>query len=280
MRSDSDDLPSVTPADRLIRRTCSQALEIHLQRGSHGSEIRFRHAPDNARRDLPRSGRRPFDRQGQCLLNRSRKEGSVNGAPDFAPVTLVVTNIGKTTGEAIPDNAKAASALVSLIKAQGVAPADIQTSNLSISHIFSQPSRGQATAPTITGYSVSNTVALKFHDIPRLGGLLDRAVTAGANSVSSVGFDHADPSALLDKARALAVADATRKANVYAAGAKIGRPMTLTEEQGRTPTARYLLRAYTATAAVPTPIEAAKDKLTVTARFALAESNWRSHKLS
>jgi hypothetical protein len=95
MRSDSDDLPSVTPADRLIRRTCSQALEIHLQRGSHGSEIRFRHAPDNARRDLPRSGRRPFDRQGQCLLNRSRKEGSVNGAPDFAPVTLVVTNIGK-----------------------------------------------------------------------------------------------------------------------------------------------------------------------------------------
>jgi Protein of unknown function (DUF541) len=144
MRSDSDDSPSVTPADRLIRRACSQALEIHLQRGSHGSEIRFRHAPDNARRDLPRSGRRPFDRQRQCLLD----EGSVNAAPDFAPVTLVVTNIGKTTGEAIPDNAKAASALVSLIKAQGVAPADIQTSNLSISPIFSQPSRDQETAPT------------------------------------------------------------------------------------------------------------------------------------
>jgi uncharacterized protein YggE len=118
-------------------------------------------------------------------------------------------------------------------------------------------------------------VALKFHDIPRLGGLLDKAVTAGANSVSSVGFDHTDPSVLLDKARALAVADAKRKANVYAnaAGAKIGRLMTLTEEQGRNPIARYLPRAYMATAAVPTPIEADEDKLTVTARFELTESN-------
>jgi uncharacterized protein YggE len=43
---------------------------------------------------------------------------------------------------------------------------------------------------------VSNIVAPKFHDIPRLGGLLDKGVTAGANSVSSVGFDHTDPSAL------------------------------------------------------------------------------------
>jgi uncharacterized protein YggE len=52
-------------------------------------------------------------------------------------------------------NAKAANALVSLIKAEGVAPADIQTSEVSISPMFSQPSAGQATAPTITGYSVS-----------------------------------------------------------------------------------------------------------------------------
>ena len=112
-------------------------------------------------------------------------EGSVNAAPDFARVTLDVTNTGKTAGEAMADNAKAASALVSLIKAEGVAPADIQTSNLSISPIFSQPSRGQVTAPTITGYSVSNIVALKFHDIPRLGGLLDKAVTAPIQFLAS-----------------------------------------------------------------------------------------------
>jgi uncharacterized protein len=143
-------------------------------------------------------------------------EGSVNAAPDFARVTLGVTNTAKTAGEALADNTKAASALVSLIKAQGVAPADIQTSNLSISPMFSQPPRGQEIAPTITGYNVNNNVALKVHDIPRLGELLDKAVTADANSVYGIGFDHTDPSGLLDNARAVAVADARRKANIYA----------------------------------------------------------------
>ena len=83
-------------------------------------------------------------------------EGSVGAVPDFARVTLGVTSTGKNAGEAMAANAKAANALVSLIKAEGVAPADIQTSELSISPMFSQPSAGQRTEPTITGYSVSN----------------------------------------------------------------------------------------------------------------------------
>ena len=66
-------------------------------------------------------------------------EGSVNAAPDFARVALGVTNTEKTAGEAMAANAKAANALVSLIKSEGVAPADIQTSEVSISPMFSNP---------------------------------------------------------------------------------------------------------------------------------------------
>ena len=152
-------------------------------------------------------------------------EGSVNAPPDFARVMLGVTNTAKTAGEAMAANANAANALVSLIKSGGVAPADIQTSEVSISPMFSQPAPGQRTAPTITGYSVSNNVAVTLRDIPRLGALLDKAVTAGANSIYGVGFGHNDTSALLDSARTAALADANRKANVYAigAGARIGR---------------------------------------------------------
>ena len=138
-------------------------------------------------------------------------EGSVGAAPDFAHVTLGVTSTGKTAGEAMAANAKAANALVSLIKSEGVASADIQTSEVSISPMFSQASPGQQAAPTITGYSVSNNVAVTLRDIPRLGSLLDKAVAAGANSIYGVGFGHNDPSALLDKARPLAVADARRE---------------------------------------------------------------------
>ncbi len=201
-------------------------------------------------------------------------EGSVSAAPDFARVTLGVTTTAKNAGEAMAANARAASALVSLIKAEGVAPADIQTSELSISPMFSQPAPGQTTAPTITTYTVSNNVAVTVRDIPRLGALLDKAVGGGANSVYGVAFGHSDLSALLDKARPLAVADARRKAEIYASagGARIGRLMVLTEEAGRQPPIAFS-RAYASAAAPPTPIEAGEDKLTVTvtARFELIQ---------
>jgi uncharacterized protein len=201
-------------------------------------------------------------------------EGSVNAAPDFARVTLGVTSAGRNAGEAMAANSKAANALVLLIKSEGVAPADIQTSEMSISPMFSQAAPGQQTAPTITGSSVSTNVAVTLRDIQRLGSLLDKAVTAGANSVYGISFSHNDPSALLDKARPLAVADARRKAEIYAnaGGARIGRLMVLTEEPGRQPPVAFS-RAYTAGGAAPTPIEAGEDKLTVTvtARFELTQ---------
>jgi uncharacterized protein len=201
-------------------------------------------------------------------------EGSVSAALDFARVTLGVTSTGKNAGEAMAANAKAANALVSLVKAEGVAPADIQTSELSISPMFSQAPPGQQTAPTITGYSVSNNLTVTLRDIPRLGALLDKAVAAGVNSIYGIGFGHNDPSALLDKARPLAVADARRKAEIYATagGARIGRLMVLTEEAGRQMPVAFS-RTFAAGAPAPTPIEAGEDKLTVTviARFELTQ---------
>jgi uncharacterized protein YggE len=201
-------------------------------------------------------------------------EGSVSAAADFARVTLGVTSTGKNAGEAMAANAKAANALVSLVKAEGVAPADIQTSELSISPMFSQAPPGQQTAPTITGYSVSNNLTVTLRDIPRLGALLDKAVAAGVNSIYGIGFGHNDPSALLDKARPLAVADARRKAEIYATagGARIGRLMVLTEEAGRQMPVAFS-RTFAAGAPAPTPIEAGEDKLTVTviARFELTQ---------
>jgi uncharacterized protein len=201
-------------------------------------------------------------------------QGSVSAAPDFAQATLGVTTTGKTAGEAMAANAKAANALVSVIKAEGVAPADIQTSDMSIAPMFSQPSPGQTTPQTITGYSVSNNVSVMVRDMPRLGPLLDKAVAAGANSIYGIGFGHNNPSALLDKARPIAVADARRKAEIYASagGARIGRLMVLTEEAGRQPPVAFS-RTYAAGGAAPTPIEAGEDQLTVTvtARFELTQ---------
>jgi uncharacterized protein len=201
-------------------------------------------------------------------------EGSIRAAPDFARVTLGVTTTGKTAGEAMEANAKTANALVSLVKAEGVAPADIQTSAISVSPILSQPSARQESAPAITGYSVSNDVTVMVRDIPSLGALIDKAVAGGANSIYGISFGHNDASALLDKARPLAVGDARRKAEIYAGagGASVGRLMVLTEDAGPQPPVTFS-RAYASNTAASTPIEAGEDKLTVTvtARFELTQ---------
>ncbi len=201
-------------------------------------------------------------------------EGSVRVAPDFARVTLGVTTTGKDAREAMAANAKQANALVALIKSEGVSAADIQTSGLSISPISSNQPPARPETPTIVGYSVSDMVTVTVRDISALGALLDKAAAAGANTIYGIGFGENDPSALLDKARPLAVADARRKAEIFAlaGGAKIGRLMELTEEAGARPVA-FAARAYAAGAAAPTPIEAGEDKLTVTitARFELTQ---------
>ena len=126
----------------------------------------------------------------------------------------------------------------------------------------------------MTGYSVSNNVSVRVRDLPRLGALIDKAVTAGANTIYGISFGHNDVSALLDKARPLAVADARRKAELYAAagGGRIGRLMVLTEDGGPPGVAHVLPRLRLPPRA-PTPIEAGEDKLSVSvnARFELTQ---------
>ena len=201
-------------------------------------------------------------------------EASVNVAPDFAKVTLGVTTTGKDAREAAAANAKAVNSLISLIKGEGVAAADIQTSSLSIAPQFSSPRSNSPSEQTIIGYNVNDTVTATVRDIPRLGSLIDKAVGAGANAIYGIAYGENDPSALLDKTRPLAVADARRKAEIYASAgdAVVGRLMELTEQAGAQPSP-FAKGAYAQSAAraAPTPIEAGEDRLTVsvTALFEL-----------
>ncbi|MFY9969122.1 MAG: SIMPL domain-containing protein [Roseiarcus sp.] len=201
-------------------------------------------------------------------------EASISAKPDFARVTLGVTTTGKDASAAMAANAKSVNALIALIKEEGVAAADIQTSSLSISPQFPNAAQGSSAPQTIIGYVVSDMVTVTARDISRLGALLDKAVNAGANAMYGVSYGENDPGALLDKARPLAVADARRKAEIYAnaGGSKIGRLMSLTEQPGAPPV-RFAGRASIQSASAPTPIEAGEDKLTVsvTAQFELTQ---------
>ena len=202
-------------------------------------------------------------------------EASIEAAPDFATVTLGVTTTSMEAGDAMAANAKAVNALIAALKSEGVAAADIQTSSLSVSPSFSNPAPGSATAPAIVGYNVENMVTVTVHDLSRLGALIDKAAGSGANAMYGVAFGKDNLSAALDKARPLAVADARRKADIYAAaaGAKVGRLMELAEQAGGEPQPLPRRVYAAAKGAATTPIEPGQDKLTVTvsARYELTQ---------
>ena len=63
-------------------------------------------------------------------------DGSVLATPDFARVTLGVTTTGKDAAAAMAANAKAVNELIATLKDDGVSPADIQTSSLSVAPTF------------------------------------------------------------------------------------------------------------------------------------------------
>jgi uncharacterized protein YggE len=156
-------------------------------------------------------------------------QATVAVAPDTVIIRLGVTTQGKTAKEASESNAKRMTAVLAAIKDGGAAERDVQTSRLSVQPQYDPNKGGTA---HLLGFRVTNQVTVKLHDVGRLPAVLDRAIAAGANEMSGIAFTISEHSKLLDQARDDAIADAHRKAELYAkaAGAKLGRVVAITEE--------------------------------------------------
>jgi uncharacterized protein YggE len=78
---------------------------------------------------------------------------------------------------------------------------------------------------------------VKIRQIDQVGAVFDRLITAGATDLGNVEFLVMDPSTALDQAREAAIADARRKAEVYAraAGIQLGRVEWIAEDSGFAP---------------------------------------------
>ena len=198
-------------------------------------------------------------------------EGRVTVAPDYVRIASGVTTRGKTVKEASDANAKTMAAVIKSLLDSGVAQNDIQTSRFSIQPVYvPQEARSE---PKPAGYSVSNQVRAKIRQIDKLGEILDRLIAAGATDVGNIEFLVSDPSKALDQAREAAIADARRKAEVYAraAGIRLGEVEWITEQSGFDPAVP--LRGQGASVArAAVPIATGEDTLeaTVTVGFTIA----------
>ncbi len=154
-------------------------------------------------------------------------EATISQAPDLAVLQAGVSSQAKTARDAMSASAKLMAAVLIALKEAGVPENDIQTSRLSLRPLR-EPNRNPA---TIVAVEASSLLTVRLRDIGKAADTLDKMIGAGANVVSGIGFEISEPSRLLDRARVEAIADARRKAEIYAKAANVtlGRPLSISE---------------------------------------------------
>jgi len=188
-------------------------------------------------------------------------EGSISVPPDYAQIRSGVTTRAKTARDATDANSKLMAAVTAALLDSGIAQKDIQTSRFSVQPLYApqQPN----SEPKLSGFSVSNQVGVTIRQIARVGEILDRLIAAGATDVGNIEFLPSDLAKTLDQAREAAIADARRKAELYAraSGLSLGRVAWITEDSGYAPP--IPMGAPRALAAAPVPIAPGEDTLQV-----------------
>jgi uncharacterized protein YggE len=155
----------------------------------------------------------PGDRDQRVVV--SAGEGVVKRAPDRAWVNISAESRARDPREAQRANAAAMSAVMERLKGTGL-PADaIRTLAYDLQPEFDYHEGRQ----TLRGYVARNTIEVRVDELPRLGEILDAAVTAGATSVAGVRFDLKDRTGAEREALRLAVEDARARADAAAGGA-------------------------------------------------------------
>jgi len=179
-------------------------------------------------------------------------EAQVRAAPDAAQLQAGVTTQGKTAREASEANAKAMAAVVSALKEAGLAERDVRTARLSVQPVYDAgPNR--AGPNRIAGFRAANQVSIHIRDTARISDIVDAAIGAGANDLGGIEFVVTEQSRLLDGARAEAVADARRKAEIYAkaAGITLGSVVAIAEDGAAEPPMPMMRMAVREQAATP-----------------------------
>ncbi|WP_257099099.1 SIMPL domain-containing protein [Pseudovibrio flavus] len=200
--------------------------------------------------------------------------GVVTVTPDKALVTSRVVTQNKDAKAALEENSKKVSAMIEMINDAGIEKENIQTSGFDISPVYNNlRSADQNATPEIVAYRVSNGVEISVSEIGKLGSLLPSMVSEGANSIGNIQFVVSDENAKLDQAREAAVADAIRKAKLYATalGGQLGNVISMQEGGSYSPRPEpYMMRAAMDST---TPIAAGQENLTanVTVTFELSQ---------
>ncbi len=157
--------------------------------------------------------------------------GRVAAAPDAALLEAGATREASEAAAAIAANGEVMTRVLAALRDEGIAEKDIQTTQLRLAPYHPQGARGGP----IAGYRATSRVRVRVRDLERAGPVLDALVGAGANELGGLSFVVLESEPLLDRARAAAVADARRKAQLLAREAGVGLGPVLEIRDGAAP---------------------------------------------
>jgi hypothetical protein len=182
--------------------------------------------------------------------------GRITLVPDIADLRLGVSITKPTVAQARDAAASAMTSVVAALKAAGIAAKDIQTATLSLQPVYDYNSR--TNPPRLTGYQLTNTVAVTVRNLDRLAEAIDSSLKAGATTMDGVTFRVADQTAAERQARAAAVADARAKADGLASAASVAivGVSSIAETSNSIPQPIPFAGAAPAADKVATPVEA------------------------
>lgn len=192
--------------------------------------------------------------------------GEETAVPDTAEFVVGVTKTAPTVEAAKDQVNQATNAIIAELKILGIEEKNIKTRNFN-----SFPNQDFNRGNTVTGYTVSQELAVTAKSVDTANQALDASTAQGANQISGVTFtiNDDDKKALEQKARKKAIDDAKGKAQDIAkdAGIKLGKVVNImVADQGQPPIMYDAKLENTArgSAAEPTQLQPGENKVTVT----------------
>ena len=202
-------------------------------------------------------------------------QGKAMAPPDMATIQTGVVTQSSTASTALAANNLAMERILNVLKEHRIDSKDVQTSRFHVRPEYRRDRRGAA-EPEVIGYRVTSQLSVRVRNLPDLGKVLDALVQAGSNQMSGISFGIDDAAGVLDQARNRAMADARRRARLYAlaAGVRVGKVLTIREQSFAVPRPQTFARGMMAEAASTVPIATGEQEIQATIHvvYALEEA--------
>jgi uncharacterized protein len=221
--------------------------------------------------EVPSEQMVPMQEQQEPAWIQVSGTGSVAVTPDRAEVAFAVETRAARADEAAAANADAMDAVLRALRDANLPGLTLETFGYSLRPEYS--SNANQRTREIVAYTALNNVRATIDDVDAVGRVIDLAIGAGANRVSSISFYASDTEAARAEALAEAVRSAREQARVIAEslGYRLGPPLEINGGAERPIPRPYAAEAMVSMRAADTPIEAGDQTVTanVSIRFAL-----------